>query len=83
MTREMPILTPRQALERLIRADERKLSTWGAAQDRYKIGRLPYIVADAAVRFEEARLLGDVELLRAAQQNLSHAVVLWRVYSRG
>lgn len=77
-------LTPRQALENRIRADARNIATWESMEgmvDRYKLSRLPYIVSDVACRWEEAERLGDQELLRAAELNLTRAALLWRVHN--
>lgn len=72
----MPVLTPRQALERLIDNDARNI--------REVLGRevathlaCTTVIADCGCRWLEACAV-DRELARRAEENLVEALLLWR-----
>lgn len=79
-------LTPRQALKIAISADARNIETWLSMCDMYKLARLPYLAADCAVRFAEARRItrdnDSDDLLLAAERNLIDVADLWKAHRR-
>jgi hypothetical protein len=68
-------LTPRQALENLIRNDRRNL---GAIRSDTSVETVSRVVADCAVRLFEARELRDDVLVRGAEHNLRLAADAWK-----
>lgn len=79
------VLTPHESLARKIAADSRNIESWRERCDMQRLAKLPYIIADCARRFVEAKQIardtGDHELLRAAEHNLTESAAIWAAHN--